>query len=83
MSGGMETVGVVTNALPIEKDLEATLIETYAARDGVPLPPPANSRDRNDFRDYKKETRPSVKKFYGACGRARCILATPSATCPN
>jgi len=83
MSGGMETVGVVANALPIEKDLEATLIETYAARDGVPLPPPANTKDRNEFRDYKKEARPSVKRFYGACARARCIAAAPQRRVPQ
>ena len=45
-------------SLPIEKDLEATWVATYAPRDGV-VPKAAEA-----FRDYKKEARPSVRNFY-------------------
>jgi hypothetical protein len=48
-------------SLPVEKDLEATWVETYGPRDGVV---PANGKAANAFRDYKKEERPSVRKFY-------------------
>ena len=52
-------------SLPIEKDLEATWVATYAPRDGV-VPKAAEA-----FRDYKKEARPSVRNFYRKDGAHR------------